>query len=71
MILYMSLSLLIADRQRVQADFKIFISDTDNSGEENETVEKRQNQQGPRKLDKTGAKNLIIGESPTLAALVT
>lgn len=58
-------------KQKSKADFKIFISDTDNSGEENETVEKRQNQQGPRKLDKTGAKNLIIGESPTLAALVT
>lgn len=67
----MSLSLLVADRQWVQANFKIFISDTDNSGEGDEMIEKQQNQQGPRKLDKTGAKNSIASKSPTSATMVT
>ncbi|OWZ50964.1 CAMK/CAMKL protein kinase [Cryptococcus neoformans] len=58
-------------KQKSKANFKIFISDTDNSGEGDEMIEKQQNQQGPRKLDKTGAKNPIASKSPTSATMVT
>lgn len=70
-ILYTLLSLLIAYRGWVQAHFKIFNSDTEDSGKEDEVLEKRQNQRGPRNLDKTGANKPVAGKSPISAALVT
>lgn len=67
----MLLSLLIADPGWVQAHFKIFNSDTEDSGKEDEVLEKSQNQRGPRNLDKTGAKKPVAGKSAISAALVT
>ncbi|KAL0252400.1 hypothetical protein I308_101791 [Cryptococcus tetragattii IND107] len=58
-------------KQKSKAHFKIFNSDTEDSGKEDEVLEKRQNQRGPRNLDKTGANKPVAGKSPISAALVT